>query len=145
MKTRPLAIALALALGALFCLAPAAGAADKPKAEELERAMRFEAPLAEADLRLYLANLPAIFSLRGQPDKAAETAAAIPGWTQNRFAYVTTKMAVGLSLLLRPDDARTAAVPAFAKPTAQEMALIKSHQDEVVKALEALSGANGAK
>lgn len=131
----------AAALTAALSFTVAAAAADRTPAAELERVMRFEPALAEADVRLYLANLPAIFALRQQPGQAQAVASSIQGWTENRFAYVTTKMAVGLNTLLKPEDPRNAAAPAFAKPTAAELALIKSHQDELVKGLEALGGA----
>ncbi len=114
---------------------------DKEKtslSRELARSMAREAPLTEDDYRLYLANLEAIFALRQSPERAPDLAAAIPAWSESRFAYVTTKMAVGMSMILKPDDPRNLAVPDFARPTEREMALIRLHRDELVKSVEAL-------
>ncbi|UQZ89031.1 hypothetical protein C4J81_07390 [Deltaproteobacteria bacterium Smac51] len=139
------ATALAYILSSIFA-AETALAQTKEKARlsrELQRTMSRETPLAEEDYRTYMANLEAIFSLRQSPERASEVAAAIPGWSESRFAYVTTKMAVGMSMLLKPDDPRNAAAPDFAKPDTREMALIKRHKDELVKAVESLQAAQG--
>ncbi len=119
---------------------------EKEKARlsrELARSMAREAPLTEDDYRLYLASLEAIFALSQSPERAPDTAAAISAWSESRFAYVTTKMAVGMALILKPDDPKNLAIPDFARPTEREMALIRLHRDELVKSVEALQASRG--
>lgn len=138
---------LCLLLCAAFSLSLAVclEAQDKPGsplARELQRSMSRETPLTEDDYRLYQANLDKIFALRQNPEQAREVAAAI-GWSESRFAYVSTKMAVGMSMLLKPEDPRNQAVPPFAQPTDREMSIISNHRDELVKSVEALQGLQG--
>jgi hypothetical protein len=106
--------------------------------ERLAQVMAQEQPLADADVRLYLENAEAIYRLRFEPEKLDETAAAISAWTPGRFAYVTTKIAVGMSQLLRPDDQRNLNVPEFAKPSPPEVAVIRRAQDELTRTMERL-------
>jgi hypothetical protein len=105
---------------------------------ELQRAMSIEAPLTEEDYRVFMANLDTIYALRQNPESATQVSRNISGWTPSRFAYVTTKMAVGMLSLVKPDDPRNLAVPDFARPSEQEMRIIRNHRDELVKAVEAL-------
>lgn len=109
----------------------------------LERSMSREAPLSEDDYKIYMANLRDIFALSQAPQGAAELAKNINSWSENRFAYVSTKMAVGLSLLLKPEDPRNQQIPAFARPSEQEMRIIRNHRDELVKAMETLAASPG--
>jgi len=111
--------------------------------ERLAQVMSQEQPLADADVRLYLENAENIYRLRFEPEKLDETAAAINAWTPGRFAYVTTKMAVGMSLLLRPDDPRNLNVPEFAKPSPPEMTVIRRAQDELTRTMERLQAKYG--
>jgi hypothetical protein len=106
--------------------------------ERLAQVMAKEQPLADADVRLYLENAEAIYRLRFEPEKLDETAAAISAWTPGRFAYVTTKIAVGMSQLLRPDDQRNLNVPEFAKPSPPEVTVIRRAQDELTRTMERL-------
>jgi hypothetical protein len=106
--------------------------------ERLAQVMAQEQPLADADVRLYLENAEAIYQLRFEPEKLDETAAAISAWTPGRFAYVTTKIAVGMSQLLRPDDQRNLNVPEFAKPSPPEVTVIRRAQDELTRTMERL-------
>ncbi len=104
--------------------------------QQLEKLMIRQPPLTEDDVRLYLSNAEPIYRLRDDPGRLPETVKAIGGWPEDRFAYVTTKVAVGLSLLVRPDDPRHAGLPEFVRPTADELTLIKRYQDELTRALE---------
>ncbi len=134
----------AVAASAAAQTPPALTEADKARlSRELSRSMAREAPLTEDDYRLYLANLEKIFALRQAPEEALAAAAGISGWSESRFAYVTTKMAVGMSMVLKPDDPRNLEIPDFARPTEREMALIRLHRDELVKSMEALQASRG--
>ena len=114
-----------------------------PLYERLAQVMGQEQPLADADLRLYLENAEAIYRLRFEPEKLDETAAAISGWTPGRFAYVTTKVAVGMSEIMRPDDQRNRNVPEFAKPSPPEVTVIRRAQDELTRTMERLQAQYG--
>ncbi len=144
MKAKNIFMTVAAFAALIFLAAPESLKAQEAKiapdrlAKELERAMSRETPLTEDDYRIYMANLDKIFALRQAPERAGQTAAEISDWTPSRFAYVTTKMAVGMSMLLKPDDPKNQAVPAFARPTEREMNLIENHRDELVKSVEAL-------
>lgn len=112
--------------------------------QQLETLMIRQPPLTEDDVRLYLANAEPIYRLRDEPDRLPETIKAIGGWPEDRFAYVTTKIAVGLSFLIRPDDPRSAGLPDFVRPTPDELTLIKRYQDELTRALERAQAARQA-
>lgn len=119
-----------------FAVTSAPAQDDKDRIErELEKTMSLQSPLVEDDVKLYLANVEPIFRLRFEPEKLIDTIKAIGAWPEDRFAYVTTKMAVGMSLIMRPDDARNQVVPDFARPTPVELALIKRYQDELTRAM----------
>ena len=131
---------------ALLLLASPPAAAQTEQAQLYERlagVMAREQPLADEDIRIYLENAEAIFRLRFEPGKLDETAAAISAWTPGRFAYVTTKVAVGMAQLLRPDDQRNLNVPEFAKPTAPEATVIRRAQDELTRTMERLQARYG--
>ncbi|MDR1922290.1 MAG: hypothetical protein LBS31_11200 [Candidatus Adiutrix sp.] len=129
-----------LVLLAFLPVSAAAQNRDKAMIEEqLRRVMAKEAPLSEADVKIYLENIKPIFRLSRNPALQKETIAAIGRWSENRFAYVAVKMAVGMSMLIRPDDPRNAAAPDFAKPTAGEMELIRGYRDELLRAAESAS------
>lgn len=125
---------------AMFSSAGPAAAQDDSESLQhiLERGMSRQAPLTADDVRVYLKNVEQIYRLRFEPGRQADVVREINYWDENRFAYVTTKMAVGMSLLLRPDDARNKSVPNFTRPTAAEMTLIKTYQDELAKAMESM-------
>jgi hypothetical protein len=133
-------------LVALFLGTAGAASAQTEEAqlnERLAQVMAQEQPLADADVRLYLENAEAIYRLRFEPEKLDETAAAISAWTPGRFAYVTTKVAVGMSQLLRPDDQRNLNVPEFARPSPPEITVIRRVQDELARTMERLQGKYG--
>ena len=126
-----------LFLAIVFLSAPAAQAQQGLSRESQERLYKIMDPqdeLTEDDVRLYLQYADAIFRLRFEPDKLNETARTI-GWPDKRFAYVTTKMAAGLSLLLNKDDARNTSIPEFARPTRNEERLIQRYQPQLEAAL----------
>lgn len=104
--------------------------------EMLRASMSRQAPLTEEDVRTYLSHAEAIYMLRYEPEKTAQVVSET-GWTENRFAYVSTKVAVGMSLLVRRDDPRNASIPDFARPAGAELSLLRSYQDDLVKAMEA--------
>jgi hypothetical protein len=128
----------------LVTAVPAAAQTEETQLRErLAQVMAQEQPLADADVRLYLENAEAIYRLRFEPEKLEETAAAISAWSPGRFAYVTTKIAVGMSQFLRPDDQRNLNVPEFAKPSPPEVTVIRRVQDELVRTMERLQGKYG--
>lgn len=106
--------------------------------QQLEKAMVRETSLTDEDIKLYLLNVEPIYRLRFEPDRLPEVIKAIGGWSENRFAYVTTKISVGMSLILRPDDPRNAGIPAFTRPNQQELALLRRNQDNLTRAIEAV-------
>ncbi|MDR3038628.1 MAG: hypothetical protein LBV21_05000 [Candidatus Adiutrix sp.] len=106
--------------------------------EQLAKVMAQEQPLSDEDVRIYLENAEAIYRLRFEPEKMEETAKSITAWTPGRFAYVTTKMAVGLSQLLRPEDQRGLNIPEFARPSPPEYTVIRRAQDELIRTMERL-------
>ena len=135
---------LLLALLILGTAAPSAAQTEQDQLyERLAQVMAQEQPLAEADVKLYLENAEAIYRLRFEPEKLDETAAAISAWTPGRFAYVTTKIAVGMSQLLRPDDQRNLNLPEFTKPLPPEVAVIRRAQDELTRTMERLQAKYG--
>jgi hypothetical protein len=128
----------------LLLAAPSAAQTEQAQLyERLAQVMAQEQPLAEADVRLYLENAEAIYRLRFEPEKLDETAAAISAWTPGRFAYVTTKIAVGMSQLSRPDDQRNLNVPEFAQPSPPEVTVIRRAQDELNRTMERLQAKYG--
>lgn len=104
----------------------------------LARSMARQLPLSEDDVSAYLRYVEQIYLLRFQPDRQSDLIRNISIWDEDRFAYVTTKMALGMSLLLRPGDARNNAIPKFARPSEAELELIKSHQDELARHMDSL-------
>ena len=106
--------------------------------EQLMVTMNKEPPLTEEDIKTYIDHAEAIYRLRYESDKLGSVVIEIDPWTEARFAYVTTKMAVGMFSLMRPDDPRNRQLPEFSKPTPQEMELIKRHQSELTKTMESL-------
>ena len=141
MTRRLLFLALFLLLGTA---APSAAQTEQARLyERLAQVMAQEQPLAEADVRLYLENAEAIYRLRFEPEKLDETAAAISSWTPGRFAYVTTKVAVGMSQLLLPDDQRNLNLPEFTKPSPPEITVIRRAQDELTRTMERLKAKYG--
>ena len=139
-------VRLALPVLAVLLAAGAPAAAQSEQVlfyEQLAQVMALEQPLADEDIRLYLENAEAIYRLRFEPEKLDETAAAISAWTPARFAYVTTKVAVGMSQLLRPDDQRNLNVPEFAKPSPPEVTVIRRAQDDLTRTMERLQAKYG--
>ncbi|MDR1044827.1 MAG: hypothetical protein LBP33_06885 [Candidatus Adiutrix sp.] len=137
-------ICLAVA-GLMAAVPPASAQSDQEKIQQqLESAMAKESPLGEEDVRIYLANVDSIFRLQVEPGRLGETARNIGGWSESRFAYVTTKIAVGMSLLLRPTDSRNSGIPAFARPDTQETALLRRYQEELSREMEAAQLKYGA-
>jgi hypothetical protein len=104
----------------------------------LARSMARQLPLSEDDVSTYLRYAEQIYHLRFAPNNQEALIRTINIWDENRFAYVTTKMAVGMSLLMRPSDTRNNAIPGFARPTAGELELIKRHQDELARQMDSL-------
>lgn len=139
MKKLFLAAAVLLAALVFFPSAPAGAQDDLEKVQaQLEKVMARQEPLSEEDVRVYLENVEIIYQLRFEPDRLAEAVKTVSAWSEGRFAYVTTKMATGMSILMRPGDARNNSIPEFAKPNSQETALIRRHQDALSRAMEAM-------
>lgn len=128
--------ALLPALFIVFCSVPAAQA-QAPSRESQDRLFKImdaQEELTDDDVKMYLQNAGAIFRLRSEPNRLNETVDLI-GWTDKRFAYVTTKMAAGMSLLMTPDDARNSSIPEFARPTSGELRLIQRYQAQLEAAM----------
>lgn len=128
--------ALLLAVLIVFFSVSAAQAQNlsKESQDRLYKVMDAQEELTEDDVKMYIQNAEAIFKLRFEPDKLNETVDAI-GWPDKRFAYVTTKMAAGMSLLLKPDDSRNNSIPEFARPTSGELRLIQRYQSQLDAAM----------
>lgn len=103
----------------------------------LETSMARQTILTEDDVRVYLAHAESIYELRFDPSKVDEVINET-GWSESRFSYVTTKMSVGMSLLLRPDDPRNASIPDFAKPSGAELGVIRRYQEDLARTMEAV-------
>ncbi len=106
--------------------------------QQLMTTMAREAPLTNEDLRTYLTHAEAIYRLRYEPDKLGDVVRAIDPWTEARFAYVTTKLSVGMFMLMRSDDPRSRSLPEFAKPTEREMELIRRYEDDLTRTMRSL-------
>lgn len=104
----------------------------------LERSMARQELLTDEDIRTYLKYADPIYRLRFEPERQDEVIREINFWDEKRFAYVTTKMAVGMSLLLRPGDARNNSIPGFARPKPEELNLIRRHQDELIRTMDSI-------
>ncbi|MGL4207998.1 MAG: hypothetical protein ACRCTY_01285 [Candidatus Adiutrix sp.] len=117
---------------------PQMAQSDGSSLEQLRQIMAAESQLTEDDVKIYLDNIKIIFQLSQSPEEARSVLSRIPAWSENRFTYVTTKMGVGMSMLLRPDDPRNEAAPDFAKPTAREMDLIQRYKIDLTNAVENL-------
>lgn len=136
----PQIIATALALLFLVLIPTSALAQEQQNnthtiEQELQKIMAQQAPLVEDDIRFYLTNVDPIFRLRFEPDKLADTIASIGVWPEERFVYVTTKMAVGMSLIMRFGDPRNNDIPDFVRPTDEERKLIEKYKDELTRAM----------
>ena len=89
-----------------------------------------EHPLNNNDIDSYIKELPLILALSGDPSLVPEVLAAT-GWTENRLVYVSTKVGLGLVLLLNPEEKGSQKYPAFASPSANEERLIAEREPEI--------------
>lgn len=103
----------------------------------LESSMAKQTILTDDDVRTYLEHAESIYLLRFDPSKADEVIKET-GWSEGRFAYVTTKMAVGMSLLMRPDAPRNSSIPEFARPSGAELSVIRRFQEDLARTMEAV-------
>lgn len=110
-------------------------ASSRQALERLEMVMDQQEELTEDEVKLYLQHVNDIYRLRFEPDRLNETVRLINQWSEKRFAYVTTKMAAGMSILMKPGDPRNNSIPQFARPTSGELALIKRYQDQLDEAM----------
>jgi len=136
----PIAVYIFAVLLAVFSLTfsiPPAQAQNitRESQDRLYKVMDAQEELTEEDVRLYLQHLDAIFKLRFEPDKLDETVRLIGNWPEKRFAYVITKMAAGMALLMKPDDPGNNSIPEFARPTSAELILIKRYQSQLESAM----------
>lgn len=130
-----------LMAGSVLALTPGLAAAQNEQAalqSSLERSMARQTDLTDEDIRTYLKYADPIYRLRFEPERQSEVIREINFWDENRFAYVTTKMAVGMSLLLRPDDSRNNSIPSFTRPKQEELNLIKRYQDELIRTMDSI-------
>lgn len=130
-----------LLANSVLALSPGLALAQNDQAAlqgSLERSMARQAELTDEDVKTYLKYADPIYRLRFEPERQDEVIREINFWDENRFAYVTTKMAVGMSLLLRPGDARNNSIPNFARPKPEELNLIRRHQDELIRTMDSI-------
>jgi hypothetical protein len=95
--------------------------------------MSREDPLSERDVELYIAHLPRIEALRGEPSALQEILAAT-GWSEGRLAYVAGKIGAVLLGFLDPDALKARRLPEFALPTPDEEALVLSREPAIARA-----------
>jgi hypothetical protein len=103
-----------------------------------------EAPLTERDVELYIAHLPSIEGLKGNPSGLSELLVAT-GWSESRLAYVASR--VGLALLgsLDPEALKALDPPPFAMPTTEEAELVLSREQAIAKAFAQITRAARAR
>ncbi|MDR2460767.1 MAG: hypothetical protein LBE38_08305 [Deltaproteobacteria bacterium] len=89
-----------------------------------------EPPLNENDIDFYIKELPQILALQGDPRQIPKVIAAT-GWSENRLAYVVTKMGTGLISLLEPQALASYRFPFFSYPSPAEAELIKAKEKEI--------------
>jgi hypothetical protein len=126
-----------LLMGILLLSATAAFAQNpsRESQDRLYKVMESQEELSEDDVKLYLQHAEAIYKLRFEPGALDDTVRLIGSWSDKRFAYVTTKMAAGMSLLITPDDSRNNSIPEFARPTSGELRLIQRYQLQLETAM----------
>jgi hypothetical protein len=100
-----------------------------------------EYPLNNNDIDRYIRELPLILALNDDPSLINELLAAT-GWTENRLVYVTTKVGMGLILLLNPSEKGSQKYPSFARPSLNEEKLITEREPEIQAAFEKLIAAS---
>ena len=132
-------IILLMAIAVWFCLQPASELRAQNDLSRiqglLENSMAKQTILTEDDVKTYLTHIESIYLLRFDPARVDEVIRET-GWTEDRFAYVTTKMAVGMSVLLRPDDPRNRSIPDFAQPSGAEKSIIRRYQEDLARTME---------
>jgi hypothetical protein len=99
--------------------------------------MSREPLLSKNEIIIYQKHLPAIVALDADPAGLGAVLEAT-GLTQTRLVYVVTKVGVGLSCLLYPDDAKFRDLPDFMKPTPPEQELLRENLDKLVEGFRAL-------
>jgi hypothetical protein len=121
-------------------LAPALG--EKPltarSAAHLYELISREPPLSKQEIQAYEEHLESIVALDADPSLMPEILERT-GWTQERFTYVVTKVSVGLSNILYPENPRLINAPDFVNPTPAERELIVDRLKELVKGYQNLA------
>jgi hypothetical protein len=92
-----------------------------------------EPQLNENDIDYYIKELPQILALKADPSQIPKIIAAT-GWSENRLAYVATKMGTGLITLLEPEESFKYRFPFFTHPTPAEAELIKAREKDIQQA-----------
>ncbi|MDR1111303.1 MAG: hypothetical protein LBP92_11580, partial [Deltaproteobacteria bacterium] len=100
--------------------------------------MSREPPLSRQEVLFYEENLAAIVALGENPGGLAGILEAT-GWNQRRFTYVVTKIGVGLSGLVYPENRRLVNAPEFLRPTPAEVELIVERLEALVRGFQKLS------
>jgi hypothetical protein len=120
---------------------PLAKPAEKPMSARslahLYEKMAKEPPLKEADIKIFLAQLPEIMDF-GQDPSLMTPVMEISGWTENRLIYAVTKINLGILALFDPENIRLKEAPDFARPSLYELELLRGHQDEISRAMTRL-------
>jgi hypothetical protein len=103
--------------------------------------VKSEYPLNNNDIDNYIRELPLIISLAENPGLSSEILSAT-GWTESRLIYVTTKVGMGLILLLNPLEKGSQKYPSFARPSLNEEKLITEREPEIQAAFDKLISAS---
>ncbi len=136
MRITKLALNLLATIFVLSALPLAAQSSEERIQMQLNKLMSQELTLTDDDIRIYLANADAIYRLRHDYELLPSVLNGIGAWSPARFAYVTTKMAVGMSLLMTPSDPRNRNLADFMRPTASELDLMRRYQNELTRVME---------
>ncbi|MDR0620770.1 MAG: hypothetical protein LBJ61_02685 [Deltaproteobacteria bacterium] len=97
-----------------------------------------EPPLSKQEILAYEQNLENIVALDTNPALLPELLETT-GWSQERLTYVVTKIGVGLSNILDPENPRLFTAPDFVHPTPAERELIVDRLNDLVKAYQNLT------
>jgi hypothetical protein len=97
-----------------------------------------EPPLTKQEVLTYEQNIEAIAALASDPS-ALPAILETTGWSLERLTYVATKMGVGLSNILYPENPRLKNAQEFLAPTPAERELIVDNLNALVKGYESLS------
>ncbi|MDR1678022.1 MAG: hypothetical protein LBS44_06495 [Deltaproteobacteria bacterium] len=96
-----------------------------------------ETPLIKQEIEIYGKNLESIVALDQDPS-GLQAVLDNTGWSLERFTYVVTKIGVGLSNILYPENPRLINASDFLSPTPAERELIIDQLKTLVKSYQDL-------